>query len=217
MKVIKKLRFTSYFLITWDIIRYSKSKGFYHVGRGSGANSVVAYCLGITDVDPIELNLYFERFINASRTSPPDFDIDFSWKDRDTIYNYIFSKYSNGHIALLGTISEFKHKSIIRELSKVFGLYKEETNNIIFKSDQATDPLSLKILHYSKYVQKHHFPNQRSIHAGGVLISEKPITYYSALELPPKGYPTVQFDMYIAEAIGLDKLDILSQKRYWSY
>ena len=212
LKVIKKLRFTSYFLITWDIIRYSKSKGFYHVGRGSGANSVVAYCLGITDVDPIELNLYFERFINASRTSPPDFDIDFSWKDRDTIYNYIFSKYSNGHIALLGTISEFKHKSIIRELSKVFGLYKEETNNIIFKSDQATDPLSLKILHYSKYVQKHHFPNQRSIHAGGVLISEKPITYYSALELPPKGYPTVQFDMYIAEAIGLDKLDILSQR-----
>ena len=78
LAIIDKLGFSSYFLITWDIIRYSMSRGFYHVGRGSGANSVVAYCLKITDVDPIELNLYFERFINPRRTSPPDFDIDYS-------------------------------------------------------------------------------------------------------------------------------------------
>jgi DNA polymerase-3 subunit alpha len=75
LEVIDKLGFSAYFLITWDIIRYSMSRSFYHVGRGSGANSIVAYCLKITDVDPIELNLYFERFINPKRTSPPDFDI----------------------------------------------------------------------------------------------------------------------------------------------
>ena len=85
LDIITQLEFSAYFLITWDIIRYSMSRQFYHVGRGSGANSVVAYCLKITDVDPIELDLYFERFINPSRTSPPDFDIDYSWKERDEV------------------------------------------------------------------------------------------------------------------------------------
>ena len=83
--IIDQMDFTAYFLITWDIIRLSQSRGFFFVGRGSGANSIVAYCLQITDVDPIELDLYFERFLNPSRSSPPDFDLDFSWKDRDEI------------------------------------------------------------------------------------------------------------------------------------
>ena len=95
LEIIDKLGFSSYFLITWDIIRYSMGRGFYHVGRGSGANSIVAYCLKITDVDPIELNLYFERFINPKRTSPPDFDIDYSWKDRDEVQDYIFKRYGS--------------------------------------------------------------------------------------------------------------------------
>src|SRR5690606_31077680 len=79
LKVIFDLDFAAYFLITWDIIRYSMGQGYYHVGRGSGANSTVAYCLRITDVDPLALDLYFERFLNPQRTSPPDFDIDYSW------------------------------------------------------------------------------------------------------------------------------------------
>ena len=78
LKIIDQLGFNAYFLITWDLIRYAQSRGFYYVGRGSGANSIVAYCLQITDVDPIELDLYFERFLNPYRTSPPDFDMDFS-------------------------------------------------------------------------------------------------------------------------------------------
>ena len=114
--------FASYFLITWDIIRYAQSMGFYHVGRGSGANSIVAFCLYITDVDPIELNLFFERFINPYRSSPPDFDIDFSWDERDDITDYIFKRYGYEHTALLATYNTFKGKSVIRELGKVFGL-----------------------------------------------------------------------------------------------
>ncbi|MBA7584806.1 DNA polymerase III subunit alpha [subsurface metagenome] len=114
LEIIDRLDFSSYFLITWDIIRYSLTRGFYHVGRGSGANSVVAYCLKITNVDPIELNLYFERFINPKRTSPPDFDIDYSWKERDEVVDYIFKRYGRNHTALLGTISTFRGKSIIR-------------------------------------------------------------------------------------------------------
>ena len=89
LKVIDELEFSGYFLITWDIIRYSNSMGFLHIGRGSGANSIVSYCLGITDICPLELDLYFERFLNVNRKSPPDFDIDWSWKERDTILAYI--------------------------------------------------------------------------------------------------------------------------------
>ncbi len=124
LEIIDRMGFSAYFLITWDIIRYSMSRGFYHVGRGSGANSVVAYCLKITDVDPIELDLYFERFINPKRTSPPDFDIDYSWKERDEVLDYIFKRYGEKHTALLGTISTFRDRSIVRELGKVYGLPK---------------------------------------------------------------------------------------------
>ena len=81
LDIIEKMGFCAYFLIAWDIVHFAMKQGFYHVGRGSGANSVVAYCLKITDVDPIELDLYFERFLNPKRSSPPDFDLDFSWKD----------------------------------------------------------------------------------------------------------------------------------------
>ena len=116
LEIIDKLGFSAYFLITWDIVRYSMARGFYHVGRGSGANSIVAYCLKITNVDPIDLNLYFERFINPKRSSPPDFDIDYSWKERDEVIDYIFKRYGTSHTALLGTISTFRGKSIVREL-----------------------------------------------------------------------------------------------------
>ncbi len=131
LEIIDKLGFSSYFLITWDIIRYSMSREFYHVGRGSGANSIVAYCLKITNVDPISLNLYFERFINPKRSTPPDFDIDYSWKERDEVLDYIFKRYGNRHTALLGTMSTFKGKSIVRELGKVHGLPKEEIDSLI--------------------------------------------------------------------------------------
>ena len=212
LKIIDQLGFAAYFLITHDIIRYSMARGFHHVGRGSGANSVVAYCLYITDVDPIELNLYFERFINPKRSSPPDFDIDYSWKERDEVLDYIFRTYPGAHTALLGTISTFRGKSIVRELSKVYGLPKGETDAIIEQPGKYInrDATVDRIFQLAERLTD--FPNLRSIHAGGVIISEKPVTWYTALDLPPKGYPTTQWDMYSAEDLGFEKLDILSQR-----
>ncbi|MEH3114286.1 PHP domain-containing protein [Pedobacter terrae] len=94
LRIIELKNFCAYFLITYDIVDYAMNTcGFYHVGRGSGANSIVAYCLRITDVDPIDLDLYFERFLHEKRTSPPDFDIDFSWDEREIIQKYVFSRY----------------------------------------------------------------------------------------------------------------------------
>ncbi|AZA87594.1 DNA polymerase III subunit alpha [Chryseobacterium shandongense] len=210
--VIDQLNFCAYFLITWDIIQYSNRMGFMHVGRGSGANSIVAYCLGITDICPLELDLYFERFLNLNRKTPPDFDIDWSWQNRDTILQYIFDKYGKDHVAFCGTNVEFKYKSIFREVGKAFGLPKEELDELASKSIEQHDinSVSAMVHKYGKLLEK--FPNQRSMHSCGILISEEPITNYSALEMPPKGFPIVQFDMHVAEEIGLEKFDILSQR-----
>lgn len=213
LKVIADLDFCAYFLITWDVVRYGMQHGYYHVGRGSGANSIVAYCLKITDVDPIALGLYFERFLNYKRSSPPDFDIDFSWDEREDIQNYLFDKYGRTHTALLGTMSSFKTRAVIREVGKVMGLPKSEIDDFVDPTKEIANqnnPAFKKIIAVSTFMNG--MPNQRSIHAGGILISEEPLTYYTALDLPPKGMPTVQWDMYEAEAIGLDKYDILSQR-----
>ena len=212
LKLITRLGFASYFLITWDIIRYSMSRGYYHVGRGSGANSVVAYCLKITDVDPVDLNLYFERFINPRRSTPPDFDIDYSWRERDEVQDYIFKRYGRKHTALLGAMSTFKGRSIFRELGKVYGLPKAEIDRLVHHPDnpEGKNHITEKIHNLSGMMAG--FPNIRSIHAGGILISEEPICAYTALDLPPKGFPTTQWDMYVAEDFGFEKLDILSQR-----
>jgi DNA-directed DNA polymerase III PolC len=212
LEIIDTMGFSAYFLIAWDIIRYSMSRGFYHVGRGSGANSIVAYCLKITDVDPIDLDLYFERFINPKRTSPPDFDIDYSWKERDEVLDYIFKRYGSKYTALLGAMSTFKGNSIFRELGKVHGLPKNEMD-LLLKNPEETTCQSAIVSRISELGRMMvDFPNIRSIHAGGVLISDKPITCYTALDMPPKGFPTTQWDMYVAEDIGFEKLDILSQR-----
>jgi DNA polymerase-3 subunit alpha len=214
LRIIELKNFCAYFLITYDIVNYAMNeRGFYHVGRGSGANSIVAYCLRITDVDPIDLDLYFERFLHEKRTSPPDFDIDFSWDEREVIQRYIFERYPKWHVAFLGTMSTFKDRAIIREIGKVLGLPKEEIDSF---TDQTKERENLRNATYQKLLAVYQYmkgmPNQRSIHAGGILISEEPITYYTALDMPPKGFPTVQWDMYEAEAIGYEKFDILSQR-----
>jgi DNA-directed DNA polymerase III PolC len=249
MKAIYELGFTAYFLISWDICRFAREQGFYYVGRGSGANSMVAYCLRITDVDPIDLDLYFERFINPFRTSPPDFDLDFSWQDRDTVTDYIFRKHGTEHTALLATYSTFQANAVVRELGKVFGLPKEEIDHLLDRPTyfspnmleehtgerikpgkglysapgigerpvldkhvrvEQRETLAGKIMRYAHRL--HNMPNYRSIHAGGILISEKPIFYHSALDMPPKGFQTVQWSMLEAEDLGLAKFDILSQR-----
>jgi len=210
--VIDQLKFSGYFLITWDVIQYSNRMGFMHVGRGSGANSIVSYCLGITDICPLELDLYFERFLNLNRKTPPDFDIDWSWQTRDTILEYIFTKYGKEHVAFCGTNVEFKYRSIFREVGKAFGLPKEELDILATKPMNEHDNNSVfKLVHkYGKLLEK--FPNHRSMHSCGILISEEPITNFTALEMPPKGFPIVQFDMHTAEDIGFEKFDILSQR-----
>lgn len=211
LKAIHDLGFTGYFLINYDIVGYARSKDYPYIGRGSGANSMVAYILGITNVDPIELDLYFERFINVYRSSPPDFDIDFSWKDRDDVTRYIFERFPN--CALMGTYVTFQYKAVVRELSKVFGIPKHETDAFLngdTKGKKNLDTYLKLVKKYGKLI--HGFPNYLSVHSGGILITHKPAHYYGGTFLPPKGFATVQFDMNIAEDVGIYKFDILAQR-----
>ncbi len=209
LSVIVKCNFVPYFLINHAIVKYAQSKGYFYVGRGSGANSLVAYLLKITNVDPIDLNLYFERFINPSRKSPPDFDIDFSWRDRNDVTKFIFDTFPN--TALMGSFVTFQQRSVIREIGKVLGLPSEEIKNIQRTRDYNTlDHVAKLCVLYSQYI--HGFPNHLSVHSSGIVITEKPIQYFGATSLPPKGFPTAHFDMHIAEDAGIYKYDILGQR-----
>ena len=212
LEVIRVKNFCPYYLIAYDLVKFAESQGFDHVGRGSGANSLVAYCLGITDVDPIELDLYFERFLNTERTSPPDFDLDFSWKDRDAIYEYLFQRYTREHTCLLGTHVTLQKRSVLRELGKVFGLPKEEIDDMVEYPEEhkRRDDITELIFRYANYMME--MPSNLSIHAGGVLISEEPIYTHTSTDLPQKGYPVAHLEMHMAEDLGLYKLDVLSQR-----
>ncbi|MCB0737385.1 MAG: DNA polymerase III subunit alpha [Bacteroidetes bacterium] len=210
LKIIQEKRFTSYFLMNWDMTQYARMRHYPYVGRGSGANSIVAYLLRITDVDPIELDLYFERFINLYRKNPPDFDVDFSWTDRDDVTKYLFDKHQN--VALLGAYVTFQQKAVIRELGKVFGLPKREIDLLSAGefNPKNIDKMAGLVLRYGQLIAG--FPSHCSVHSSGILISQHPLSHFSATFMPPKGFATTQFDMVIAEDAGLYKFDVLSQR-----
>lgn len=217
LQIIRQKGFVSYFLVNWDIINYALKKKYFYVGRGSGANSIVAYLLRITDVDPIELDLYFERFINLYRKNPPDFDIDFSWRDREDITRYIFETFGYDHVCLLATYNTFKFKAAVRELGKVCGLPPHEISHLsaIDRDDLQTaiqnyDGLARTILKYAFLLDD--IPSHLSVHASGIIISDLPIYHFTATSMPPKGFPITHFDMVEAEDAGLFKFDILSQR-----
>ncbi len=212
LSLIYQLDFTAYFLIAWDLVRAARTNDFWHVGRGSGANSLVAYCLYITDVDPLELNLLLERFINPHRPQPPDFDLDFNWSDRDVLLTYMHDRYGHDRVALLATYQTFKGRAIVRELGKVLGLTKKQMDVIVNQpmAQHKHHPMADRIFQWGRAIQQ--FPSHLSIHAGGVIIGAKPITTFGAKQPMPKGFSVSQFDMRHAEMIGFHKYDVLSQR-----
>ena len=233
LSVINEMGFSNYFLIVWDIVNEAKRRGMLTIGRGSAANSLVAFCLGITQIDPLQHNLYFERFLNKARSSPPDFDIDFSWKERDEIIKYIFEKYGYERVAMISTTVTFKARSAFREVAKAFGFTNEEISKFSRKipwTDAANLPHLAKLFPESKGLNFKHepwktivslasqiarYPRHISIHPGGIVITPTKITDYVALEYAKNkgiGLIVTQPDMYSIEDLGLIKIDILSQR-----
>ncbi|MEO0331520.1 MAG: PHP domain-containing protein, partial [Bacteroidota bacterium] len=212
LEVIARMGFTANYLIVWDIIGYAEKQGYHWVGRGSAANSIVAYCLRITDVDPIATNLLFERFINLHRAVPPDFDIDFSWDERDDVLGYIFKRYGKGQVTFLSTYNRFKQDSALREVAKTYGLPKREIDRLVDEPNLTSQhhPLANDI---KTIVEKLiGLPSHLSMHAGGILITEESLCHYTALQMMPKGFPVSHFDMHTAEEYHFYKFDILSQR-----
>ncbi|MBT8378230.1 MAG: PHP domain-containing protein [Ignavibacteria bacterium] len=233
LSVISDMGFSNYFLIVWDIVNEAKNRGMMIIGRGSAANSLVAYCLGVTQIDPIEHNLYFERFLNKARTSPPDFDIDFSWKERDEIVKYIFEKYGYENVAMISTTVTFRARSAFREVAKAFGITNEEISKYSKRipwTDAANLPNLSKLFPEAKDLdfgkepwktivviasQIARFPRHLSIHPGGIVITPTKVTDFVALEYAKNkglGLIITQPDMYSIEELGLIKIDILSQR-----
>jgi DNA polymerase-3 subunit alpha len=212
LKLIEQLNFETYYLITWDIVQFAQRNHYQHVGRGSGANSVVAYCLGITNVDPIALNLYFERFINPYRPEPPDFDIDFSWDERDEVITYVRERHGKEQVGLLCSYQTFKGKSTVRELGKVLGLQKKEIELILREplAQKKHHPAASQIFKHGKRILG--LPSHLSMHSGGIIISDYPLASIAASQMMPKGFSVVQIDKEHASYWGLHKFDLLSQR-----
>jgi DNA polymerase III alpha subunit len=233
LDVINEMNLSDYFLVVWDILREANRRRMVTIGRGSAANSLVCYCLGITQVDPVKYDLYFERFLNRGRTSPPDIDIDFSWKERDEIVRYVFDKYGYEYVAMISTHITFRARSAFRETAKVFGMPDSEISNYS-KFIPYTDAKNIQNIS-SIYPEARslkfdvepwdtiasiapklaNFPRHLSIHPGGIVIAPEPITNYTALEYAKNkglGIIVTQPDMYGIEDIGLVKIDLLSQR-----
>jgi len=228
-RVIEQMGFSSYFLVVQDIVQRSPRI----CGRGSGAASLVAYCMGITNVCPVKHNLYFERFLNPGRKDPPDIDVDFAWDERDGILESVLDQY-RGHAAMVCNHVAFRPRMAIREVAKVYGLTDREIGQVskrlpwFWKVASEDDDL-LTHLKALPELQQLDFPEpwpeiirlaQRiigipryiSVHPGGVVITPNPIDEYVPVEPAPKGVPIIQWEKDATEESGLVKIDLLGNR-----
>ena len=230
--VISSMGFSTYFLIVWDFIRFARSRGIaVGPGRGSVAGSIVAYALGITDVDPLKYGLIFERFLNVSRISMPDIDIDFDGDRRDEVINYVREKYGNDRVAQIITFGAMKARAAVRDVARamdiataeVDGIAKLIPSRIDITIDEAIDTsreLSDRIksdeqvkqlFAYAKGLEK--LVRHPSTHAAGVVISPVPLTEIVPLYRDAKsGVVSTQYQMKNLEEVGLIKMDFLGLK-----
>lgn len=231
IKLIAQMGFTGYFLIVSDFIIWSKKQGIpVGPGRGSGAGSIVAYALKITNVDPIPFNLLFERFINPERISMPDFDIDFCQDRRQEVIEYVTNKYGKERVGQIITFGTLSAKAVLRDVSRVFALPYSEADTLAklvpeelgielqdaidkepkLKELEDNDPKIRRILQISKRLEG--LNRHAGIHAAGVIITNEPLVTYCPLFKGAKDEQVVQFDKDFSEKIGLVKFDFLGLK-----
>jgi DNA polymerase-3 subunit alpha/error-prone DNA polymerase len=230
LDLIIKKGFTDYFLVVDDIVRQSPRT----CGRGSGASSIVAYSLGITNVDPIRYNLMFERFLNPGRKDPPDIDVDFAWDERDAILEYVFRKYGRDHAAMVATHQTCGARMALREVGRLYGMTEDEISTVTKKIpwfiDLPENPQQL--YHYfqqwpstrgmvldppwpeifalaAKLIGK---PRGIGTHCGGVVITPGPISHYVPVQISAKEFPIIQWEKDGTEELGLVKIDLLGNR-----
>ncbi|HET6389013.1 error-prone DNA polymerase, partial [Hyphomicrobium sp.] len=227
LKLIGELRFAPYFLTVNDIVAFARSKGILCQGRGSAANSVVCYCLGITAVNPLEVNLLFERFISSARLEPPDIDVDFEHERREEVIQWIYQRYGRHRAGLAATVISYRSRSAVRDVGKVFGLSEDSisalsgmvwgTHGGSVPPEQhvrgagldPTDPTLAAAMHLAQQLMG--FPRHLSQHVGGFVLTRGPL-----VEVVPVGNAAmadrtfIEWDKDDIAALGLMKVDVLA-------
>lgn len=229
LAIISQKNFCQYFLVVQNIVKRASRI----CGRGSGAASIVAYCLGITNVCPLKHNLYFERFLNPGRMDPPDIDVDFAWDERNGILNQVLDQFK-GHSAMVASHVLFQPAMAIRETAKVFGLPDGEIQKISrrltrfwnlaetpgdllarirekpeFSANEFPQPWPEIMAHAQALIN---MPRYLSVHPGGIVITPEPIDTYVPVETAAKGIPLIQWEKEGAETAGLVKIDLLGNR-----
>lgn len=231
LNVIKDMGYSGYFLIVWDFVNYAKRSGIrVGPGRGSAAGSIVSYCLGITDIDPIEYGLLFERFLNPHRKSLPDIDIDFCYERRNEVIDYVVSKYGRNKVAQLITFGTMAARAATRDTGRVFGVPYGKVDKVAkmipvgigttidksintvpeLRDSYQKDEEVKKILDAAMALEG--LSRQDSIHAAGVVISDEDLTEYTPLQRKGNGEVVTQYKMDDVQCIGLLKMDFLGLK-----
>jgi len=228
MEIIEEKGFGAIFLVVQDIVKESPRT----CGRGSAAASIVSYCLGITHVDPIEYNLYFERFLNPGRTDPPDIDVDFPWDERDGILDYVFDKYGPKRSAMVANHVGFRPRAAVREIAKVYGLPEVEIKTVtdrlahlwhwtgesveeviqshpVFKGLKLDDPWP-EIISLSRRLDGKF--RHLSVHCGGVVVVPDDLSQYVPTQTAPKGVNIIHWEKDQCEDSGLVKIDLLGNR-----
>ena len=225
--VIEKMGYVDYFLIVWDFIHYAKTHGVgVGPGRGSGAGSIVAYSLGITEIDPLKYNLLFERFLNPERISMPDIDCDFDYERRGQVIDYVRERYGADHVAQIITFGTMAARAVLRDVGRVLGMSYQQTDSIAklvpfelnmtlekalkvsgeLRAAYEGDPEVHRMIDMARKLEG--MPRNTSTHAAGVLITAKPVVDYLPLQMNDEVI-TTQFPMGDVEALGLLKMDFL--------
>src|SRR5213595_2332049 len=230
--VLEKTGFVSYILIVWDFIHFAKERGIpVGPGRGSAAGSLVAYVLGITDIDPLQYGLIFERFLNPDRISPPDIDVDFCEARRSEVLEYVRQKYGERRVAQIITFGKLKAKSVVRDVGRVMGLSYRDADRIAkmipnelnitldlaveknpeLKRAVATEPAARQLFNYAKILEG--LSRNAGVHAAGVVIADRDLSDYIPLCRDVKGNDVIsQYPMGPLNDLGLLKMDFLGLK-----
>jgi DNA-directed DNA polymerase III PolC len=229
LAVIEARGYAPLFLIMEEIIRYAREQGIPISSRGSAASSLVAHCLGITSPDPVRLNLYFERFLNPARETPPDIDTDLCSRRRDEVIHFVYRRFGEERVAMVCTINRFRRRSALREVAKAYGLSSAEIRKLVdalpyrWWGPEASrtppeEPYADLSVRYPAPLYQSIFrsaaellgvPHHLSIHPGGIVISPGSMTDLVPTQLAAKGVLITQFDLDSIERFGLVKIDLL--------
>ncbi len=232
LEVIEKWKLAPYFLLVWDIVEEARRRGIPAVARGSAASSMVTYCLGISCVCPLRWGLYFERFLNEQRGDCPDIDIDICGARRDELLDYVYERWGEEHVAMIGSFVTMHARLAVREIAKVFGVPPDDVNHFTKRLPHRPVREILQAIRtlpecrnlpieddpwktiLQVALRLDDAPRHMGIHPCGTVISARPLTRLTPLERATKGIVVTQYDMNAIEALGLIKMDLLGQRGF---